>query len=82
MTLAELANKLGYCREHVYRLHRGRLPITENFYARCISRLGPWARHLFWDGAAVATDTASDVADRAGNLPLEPPGGTGVEGKS
>lgn len=48
LTMSELARRIGYSRRHLYRIRSGQTPITEEFVARVVLRLGERARSLFF----------------------------------
>ncbi len=49
LSLGQLSEMTGYTREHLSRIKHGRWPITEQFVARIVLRLGDWAREMFYD---------------------------------
>lgn len=65
LSLAELAEMLGYSERQLYRIRDGEYPVTEVFQARVVLRLGDWARSLFFDGVSEDSDTTTQRTDTA-----------------
>lgn len=47
LSIADLSDRLGYSERHLYRIKNNEWPVTEEFEARVVLRLGNWARDLF-----------------------------------
>ena len=45
----QLSTRAGYSERHLYRIKTGEWPVTEDFMARIVFRLGDWARELFYE---------------------------------
>lgn len=62
MTLADIADRLGYSERQVYRLRDGDTRQHRSFQARAIAEFGDAVRPLFLDSASVVTDNSSERA--------------------
>ena len=56
LDMKELATRVGVTWRHLYRIRKGEYPVTENFRARVIFRLGDWARDLFFESVSQKRD--------------------------
>jgi len=69
LTLAALAEHLGYSLRHVYRLRSGESPVTPSFVARAVMTFGDQVRPLFLD--SVTNDNSHVVRKKSMGLPHE-----------
>jgi len=62
LSMEALGERLGLSWRHLYRVRSGEYPVTENFRARVVYRLGDWARRLFFGSVSEQSDGTAEEA--------------------
>jgi len=57
LSIAQLAERLGYSERQIYRLRDGVTSIHKGFIARAVMEFGDEVRPLFFDSASVKADS-------------------------
>lgn len=65
LDLEYLAKKIGYSERHLKRIRDEGFPVTEEFQARVVLRMGDWARALFLPEVSPCGDIPSETRDGA-----------------